>query len=93
MGGPNFKPDVTKNGLDTYVTKKNGIQERYTHRVMNYQLEKIKELCEATGRRPSEIVNTLLDYALARAQVREIKQVGIVFEEQAEDEQEGGAQL
>ena len=89
MGGPNFKPDVTKNGLDTYVTKKNGIQERYTHRVMNYQLEKIKELCEATGRRPSEIVNTLLDYALARAQVREIKQVGIVFEEQAEDEQEG----
>ena len=27
MGGPNFKPDVTRNGLDTYVSKKNGIQE------------------------------------------------------------------
>lgn len=89
MGGSNFKPDVTSNGLIPYVSKRNGIQERYTHRVMNYQLEKIKTLCEATGRRPSEIVNELLDYALARAQVREITRIGIVFEENPND-QEGG---
>ena len=86
MGGPNFKPDVTRNGLDTYVSKRNGIQERYSHRVMNYQLEKIKALCEATGQRPSEVVNTLLDYALARVQVREITRVGLVFEDEPNDQ-------
>ena len=89
MGGSNFKPDVTRNGMETYVSKRNGIQERYVHRVMNYQLEKIKALCDATGRRPSEIVNELLDYALTRAQVREIVRVGLVFEEQPND-REGG---
>lgn len=81
MGGGNFKPDTTRNGLEVYVSKKNGIQERYTHRVMNYQLDRIKALCDATGRRPSEIVNELLDYALARAVVREITRVGLAFEE------------
>ena len=81
MGGPNFKPDVTGNGLTTYVSKRNGIQERYTHRVMNYQLEKIKALCDATGQRPSEIVNALLDYALEHAVAREITRVGLAFEE------------
>lgn len=81
MGGDNFKPDVTRNGMDTYMSKKNGIQERYSHRVMNYQLEKIKQLCDATGRRPSEIVNELLDYALQRAVVKEITRVGLAFEE------------
>ena len=86
MGGPNFKPDVTRNGMDTYVSKRNGIQERYSHRVMNYQLEKIKALCDATGQRPSEVVNTLLDYALARAQVREITHVGLVFDETPNDQ-------
>lgn len=87
MGGSNFKPDVTRNGMETYVSKRNGIQERYVHRVMNYQLEKIKALCDATGRRPSEIVNELLDYALARAQVREITRIGIVFEENPNDQE------
>lgn len=87
MGGSNFKPDVTSNGLITYVSKRNGIQERYTHRVMNYQLEKIKELCDATGQRPSEVVNTLLDYALARAVVKEITRVGLVFEETPNDQE------
>ena len=90
MGGPNFKPDVTRNGLDTYVSKRNGIQERYSHRVMNYQLEKIKALCEATGQRPSEVVNTLLDYALARVQVREITRVGLVFEDEPNDQTKEG---
>lgn len=89
MGGSNFKPDMTSNGLIPYVSKRNGIQERYTHRVMNYQLEKIKALCDATGRRPSEIVNELLDYALSRAVVKEITRVGLAFEEQPND-QEGG---
>lgn len=87
MGGDNFKPDVTRNGLDFYVSKKNGIQERYSHRVMNYQLEKIKALCEATGRRPSEIVNELLDYALARAVVKEITRVGLAFEDTPQEEE------
>ena len=87
MGGPNFKPDVTGNGLIAYATKRNGIQERYTHRVMNYQLEKIKALCDATGQRPSEIVNTLLDYALERAQVRQIPRVGLVFDEAPNDQE------
>ena len=53
---------------------------------MNYQLEKIKALCDATGQRPSEIVNELLDYALARAQVREITRVGLVFDEAPNDQ-------
>lgn len=88
MGGANFKPDVTRNGLDTYVSKRSGICERYSHRVMNYQLEKIKALCDATGQRPSEVVNTLLDYALARAQVREITRVGLVFEETPNDQEQ-----
>ena len=90
MGGSNFKPDVTRNGMETYVSKRNGIQERYSHRVMNYQLEKIKALCEATGQRPSEVVNTLLDYALARVQVREITRVGLVFEDEPNDQTKEG---
>lgn len=90
IGGPNFKPDVTRNGLDTYVSKRKGIQERYSHRVMQYQFEKIKALCEATGQRPSEVVNTLLDYALARVQVREITRVGLVFEDEPNDQTKEG---
>lgn len=86
MGGSNFKPDVTRNGLIPYVSKRSGICERYSHRVMNYQLEKIKALCDATGQRPSEVVNTLLDYALARAVVKEITRVGLVFEETPNDQ-------
>ena len=86
VGGSNFKPDVTRNGVDTYVGKRSGICERYSHRVMNYQLEKIKALCDATGRRPSEIVNELLDYALSRAVVKEITRVGLAFEEQPNDQ-------
>lgn len=88
MGGGNFKPDVTRNGLEVYVSKKSGVQERYTHRVMNYQLEKILVLCDATGKRPSEVVNELLDYALARAVVREITRVGLAFEEPTEEGEE-----
>jgi hypothetical protein len=85
MGGSNFKPDVTRNGLDVYMSKKSGVQERYTHRVMNYQLEKILALCDATGKRPSEVVNELLDFALARAVAKEITRVGLAFEEPGEE--------
>lgn len=81
MGGGNFKPDGTRNGLEMYMSKKGGVQERYTHRVMNYQLEKILVLCDATGKRPSEVVNELLDFALARAVAKEITCVGLAFEE------------
>lgn len=88
MGGGNFKPDVTRNGLEVYVSKKSGVQERYTHRVMNYQLEKILVLCDATGKRPSEVVNELLDYALERAVAREITRVGLAFEEPTEEGEE-----
>lgn len=88
MGGSNFKPDVTRNGLDVYMSKKSGVQERYSHRVMNYQLEKILALCDATGKRPSEVVNELLDFALARAVAKEITRVGLAFEEPNEEEEE-----
>ncbi len=88
MGGSNFKPDVTRNGLDVYMSKKSGVQERYSHRVMNYQLEKILALCDATGKRPSEVVNELLDFALARAVAKEITRVGLAFEEPGEEEEE-----
>lgn len=88
MGGSNFKPDVTRNGLDVYMSKKSGVQERYSHRVMNYQLEKILALCDATGKRPSEVVNELLDFALARAVAKEITRVGLAFEEPTEEEEE-----
>lgn len=88
MGGSNFKPDVTRNGLDVYMSKKSGVQERYSHRVMNYQLEKILALCDATGKRPSEVVNELLDFALARAVAKEITRVGLAFEEPGEDGEE-----
>ncbi len=81
MGGGSFKPDGTRNGLEMYISKKGGVQERYTHRVMNYQLEKILVLCDATGKRPSEVVNELLDFALARAVAKEITCVGLAFEE------------
>lgn len=88
MGGSNFKPDVTRNGLDVYMSKKSGVQERYSHRVMNYQLEKILALCDATGKRPSEVVNELLDFALARAVAKEITRVGLAFEEPNEEREE-----
>ena len=86
MGGGNFKPDSTRNGLQVYVSKKNGIQERYTHRVMNYQLDRIIALCDAPGKRPSEIVNELLDYALERAVVKEITRMGLAFDEAPNDQ-------
>lgn len=85
MGGSNFKPDVTRNGMEVYMSKKSGVQERYSHRVMNYQLEKILALCDATGKRPSEVVNELLDFALARAVAKEITRVGLAFEEPGEE--------
>lgn len=88
MGGSNFKPDVTRNGLDVYMSKKSGVQERYSHRVMNYQLEKILALCDATGKRPSEVVNELLDFALARAVAKEITRVSLAFEEPNEEREE-----
>lgn len=82
-----FKPDVTRNGVITNVSKR-GATERYSHRVMNYQLDKILALCEATGQRPSEVVNELLDFALERARVAEITRVGLAFDSEPIDEKE-----
>lgn len=86
-GESNFKPNVTRNGVEQYV-RKNGVTERYSHRVMNYQLEKILALCEATGQRPSEVVNEMLDYALARARVTQITRVGLAFDAEPIEEKE-----
>lgn len=86
-GGGNFKPNVTRNGVERYVSKR-GVTERYSHRVMNYQLEKILALCEATGQRPSEVVNEMLDYALARARVTQITRVGLAFDAEPIEEKE-----
>lgn len=86
-GGSNFKQNVTRNGVEQYV-RKNGVTERYSHRVMNYQLEKILALCEATGQRPSEVVNEMLDYALARARVTQITRVGLAFDAEPIEEKE-----
>lgn len=87
MGGGNYKPNITRNGVTLNVSKR-GVTERYTHRVMNYQLEKILALCEATGQRPSEVVNELLDYALERARVKEITRVGLAFDAEPINEKE-----
>lgn len=89
MGGSNFKPDVTRKGLEVYTSKGNVVQECYRHRLKKYQLEKILALCDATGKRPREVVKELLDFALARAVAKEITSVSLAFEEPGEDIKEG----
>lgn len=88
MGGSNFKPDVTRKGLEVYTSKGNVVQECYRHRLKKYQLEKILALCDATGKRPREVVKELIDFALSRVVIREITHVDLAFEEPTEEEEE-----
>lgn len=88
MGGSNFKPDVTRKGLEVYTSKGNVVQECYRHRLKKYQLEKILALCDATGKRPREVVKELIDFALSRVVIREITHVDLAFDEPTEEEEE-----
>ncbi len=88
MAGSNFKSDVTRKGLEVYTSKGNVVQECYRHRLKKYQLEKILALCDATGKRPREVVKELIDFALSRVVIREITHVDLAFEEPTEEGEE-----